>query len=640
MRSERLWRGFSLKATELYFSAFKEGVTPDRSLNLAQWSDENIILAARNAAEPGPYRISRTPFWIEVAEALSPSSPIQKVIVMKSAQIGFSQLMFNWIGFCAATTPAPILLVQPTTELAERVSKQRIASLIEETDVLRNLVSPDKAKSTGNTILLKEFGSGAILLITGANSPVGLRSMPVRFVALDEASAYPLDVGGEGSAIALAEKRTATFKRKKILIGSTPTVKDADITEAEFLRTDQRRYFVPCPHCGGIQCLQWKNIIWNNDDPETARYRCEHCQSEIHEYQKREMLENGFWQATAPAESERVRGYHISALYSPWMTWAEIVREFLDSKHDAPRLKTWVNTILGETFEEEYSAKVGAHELMQRCEEYEPGMAPAGVMVVTAGVDVQDNRVAIKIKGWGKDEESWLISYQEIMGDPGRPELWKQVENVLSQPIRHETHADLKVSAACIDSGGSFTHQVYLFCREHRAKNWLAIKGQSQRGKPAIGKASRVDVNWKGQTLKKGAEVFPVGSDTVKSIVYGRLKHNESGPGFLHFHSAVDVTYFEMLTAEKQTIRYVKGFPVKEWTKKAGARNEALDCEVYSFAALQFILNTMNRKTAWEQLAKRLVPKDQISPDKDTSGQNKSKQTSFIPKRRSFVNSW
>lgn len=628
------------RAEELYFSAFKAGITPDRVLNLAEWSNENIVLAARNAAEPGPYNINRTPFWIEVAEALSPSSPVQKVVVLKSAQIGFSQLMFNWIGFCAATTPAPILLVQPTTELAERVSKQRIASMIDETKVLRDLVSPDKAKTTGNTILLKEFGSGAILLITGANSPVGLRSMPIRFCALDETSSYPPDVGGEGSAIALAEKRTATFKRKKILIGSTPTIKDADVTEMEFLKTDQRRYFVPCPHCGGMQDLKWRNVIWTDNDPDTARYRCEHCGELIHEYQKREMLELGQWQATAESSDVKVRGYHISALYSPWMTWAEVVREFLDSKSDGPRLKTWVNTILGETFEAEFSAKVGAHELMQRAEDYEPGVAPAGVLICTAGVDVQDNRIAIKIKGWGKDEESWLISYQEILGDPAKPELWKQVQDVLSAPIKHETHGDLKIAAACIDSGGTFTHQTYLFCREHRSKNWLAIKGQSQRGKPAIGKASKVDVNFRGQTLKGGAEVFPVGSDTIKSVVYGRLKHNEPGPGFLHFHSGVDVTYFEMLTAEKQVIRYVKGFPIKEWTKKSGARNEALDCEVYAYAALQFILNQYNRKTVWDQLSKKLKPKNELESNSESTGQNKPKQANFKQPRRSFVNSW
>ncbi len=613
-------------------------------LNLAEWSNENIVLSARNAAEPGPYRIERTPFWIKVAEYLSPASPVQKVIVMKSAQVGFSQLMFNWIGFCAATTPAPILMVQPTTELAERVSKQRIASMIKETKALSEIVSDEKSRNSGNTILLKEFRSGAILLITGANSPVGLRSMPIRFVALDEASAYPADVGGEGSAIALAEKRTSTFKRKKILIGSTPTIAEADVTEQEFLRSDQQRYFVACPFCGGMQWLKFRQLKWVDNDPKTTRYECEHCQEHIEERHKLAMMqpENGAdWQPTAESSDPLTVGVHISALYSPWMTWVEVVKEFLEAKGDAPRLKTWTNVVLGETWSEEYQAKVGANELMQRAEDYDG--APAGVLIATAGVDVQPDRLEYSVYGFGDGEEAWHISHDVIMGDPTRPEIWNQLEAALLRPIPHETAGEIKIRAAAIDTGGHNTHDVYNFVRSRgRQRNWFGVKGQSQKNKPAIGRPSKVDVNYRGQLMKSGAEVYPVGSDTIKDVIYGRLKHNEPGPGYFHFPTTAKIDYFEQLTSEKKVTRYVKGFPVREWTKKAGQRNEALDCAVYAYAVLQFIVNQYDKKTVWEQFKKRLnsVHKPLIEGNSDNSGQNKPKQNRINRPGKGFVNSW
>jgi phage terminase large subunit GpA-like protein len=624
----------------VYSPAFIDGLQPDPDLTVAEWSNNHRILSQKASAEPGPYRIERTPYLKEIADCLSPSSPIQRVVFMKSAQIGASELGFNWIGYVMHSCPGPMMMVQPTTDLAEKISKQRIASMIEETPVLQHLIS-NKARDTGNTVLVKEF-YGGILVITGANSPVGLRSMPVRFLFCDEVDSYPADVGGEGDPVSLAEKRTKTYSvRKKIFITSTPKIKDASRIEAEYLLSDQRRFFVPCPHCGTMQWLQWKQLVWTNDDPQTARYKCEHCETLIEERHKTAMLSHGEWRATNQS-SGVTAGFHISALYSPvgWESWPQVVEQFLKAKGDAPLLKTFVNTILGESWEEEYAAKMGAGDLQARAEDYELGTAPSGVLLLTAGVDVQDNRLAVKITGWGREEEQWVISYQEIMGDPSRPEVWRQLEEHLNAPVPHATHADMKIRAAAIDSGGHHTHEVYQFTRFHRAQHWIAVKGSNQRAQPAISKPRKVDVNFKGQALKRGAELYLVGTDTVKSVIYGRLKHNQPGPGYVHFSQDLEPEFYEQLTAEKQVIKYVRGFPIKEWVKKAGQRNEVLDCAVYSYAALQFVMTRHNRKTFWDQMEKALVPKANLESDSNKEGQNRANQVKIAPKRKGFVSSY
>jgi phage terminase large subunit GpA-like protein len=369
---------------QIYIDSFIKGIRPDEDLGVGQWAERYRFLSQKGAAEPGPYRLSRTPYLRGIADELSQSSPIQRVVFMKPVQVGASELMFTWLGSVMHATPGPCMLVQPTTDLMEKVSKQRIASMIEETPVLRELIGPEKSKTSGQTVLLKEF-PGGVLSMVGANSPVGLRSMPVRFLGLDEVDAYPHDVGGEGDPVSLAEKRTTTFARRKIFITSTPTTKDHSRIEIEYEKSDQRRYFVPCPHCGTLQWLKFKQLVWVNDDPSTTVYKCEHCQEFIPERYKTQMMEDGQWQATAPGDS-KTAGFHLNALYSPigWTSWATIVDEFINSKGDAPKLKTWVNTILGETWEEEFAAKVGAGALQERAEDYQSGFAPAGVLIVTA----------------------------------------------------------------------------------------------------------------------------------------------------------------------------------------------------------------------------------------------------------------
>lgn len=622
----------------VYRSSFIEGLTPDPDLNVSQWADEYRMLSQKASAEPGRWRTDRTPYLREIMDCLSPHSPIQRVVFQAGAQVGKTETGNNWTGYVIDMAPGPMMLVQPTVDTAKRLSKQRLAPMIEETPRLKAKIADSRSRDSGNTMMVKEF-PGGVMVVTGANSAVGLRSMPVRYLFLDEVDGYPADLDGEGDPVQLAERRTTTFARRKIFMCSTPTVKDHSRIEREYVASDQRRFFIPCPHCGEFQWLKWAQLKWDDGDPTTAHYVCEHNGCIVEEHHKTDFLSKGEWRATATGDG-RTAGFHLSSLYSPlgWKSWAEIVAEFIAAKGDPPLLKTWVNTILGETWEDEIAAKVGAGDLLDRVEFYQPNVAPASVLAITCGIDVQDNRFAVTQIGWTRDEECFVLSHQEIFGDLSKPDVWAQLTNVITTPVEHEIYEPMPISATCIDSGGHFTHEVYAFAREHRAHHVMAIKGQSQKNKPIIGRPTKVDLNVKRHTLKNGAEVWPVGTDTAKSTIYSRLKLNEPGAGFIHFHADLEPEYFQQLTAERLQTRYLRGFPVREWVKKPGARNEALDTFVYSLAAMQALYMRFNRKTIWDQLEKRAVPKE-VKPAKAQVLPKQAPRRS-VSKPSSFVTNW
>jgi phage terminase large subunit GpA-like protein len=616
-------------------AAFMDGLRPEQALTVSEWADKHRRLSSKASAEPGRWRTSRTPYLREPMDCLSTTSPVQRVVMMFAAQTGKTESGSNWLGYVIASAPGPMLLVQPTVEMAKRLSKQRLEGLISETPVLAEKIAPARARDSGNTMFSKEF-PGGMMLLTGANSATGLRSTPCRYIFCDEVDAFPTDVDGEGDPVSLAEKRATTFARRKILLTSTPTVKDFSRIEAEYQRSDQRRFYVPCPSCGAMQWLKWPQLRWDNNDPGTASYECEHCKERFAEIHKPAMLRQGEWRATAPSDG-KTAGFHLSGLYSPlgWLSWADMVDDFLRAKADAPMLKSFVNTRLAETWEEDFASKVSADALLERCEPYAAGKVPDGAVMVTIGVDVQGgggsagDRLAVSVWAWGRDEEGWLIDHQEIHGDPCRPEVWKQLDVLVLHEWEHASGGKLRADAVAIDSGGHATAEVYQYARERMAQGVIAIKGQSQRGKPPIGKASKVDLSANGRTLKRGAQVFPVGSDTIKTTLFGRLKHNEVGGGYLHFHAQTGSEYFEQLTAEKQALRYVKGFPVREWVKKPSARNEALDCLVYAYAALHRMYQRYDRRSIWDQLQRRLEG-GEVTPAKPRLRSTQAASSAFI----------
>ena len=588
-------------------TALMDGLRPEQALTVSEWADKHRRLSSKASAEPGPWRTNRTPYLREPMDCLSSNSSVQRVVMMFAAQTGKTEAGANWLGYVIDHAPGPMLLVQPTVEMAKRLSKQRLESLITETPVLAEKIAPSRSRDSGNTMFAKDF-PGGMMLLTGSNSATGLRSTPCRYIFCDEIDAFPSDVDGEGDPVSLAEKRATTFARRKILLTSTPTVKDFSRIEAEYERSDQRRFYVPCPCCSVMQWLKWPQLKWENNDPATAAYECDVCHERFAEIHKPAMLRKGEWRATAPSNG-KTAGFHLSGLYSPlgWLSWADMVDDFLRAKADAPMLKSFVNTRLAETWEEDFASKVSADGLLERCEHYEAAMVPEGGLALTVGVDVQDNRLAISVWAWGREEEGWLLDHQEIYGDPSRQELWKQLDEVVLREWPHAVGPAMRPDVVAIDSGGHFTAEVYQYARERARQGVVAIKGQSQRGKPPIGKGSKVDVNHQGRTLKRGAVVYMVGGDTVKTTLFGRLKHSEQGAGFLHFHMGTTGEYFEQLTAEKQVLRYNRGgFPTREWVKKPSARNEALDCLVYAYAAMNLMYQRFDRRTIWDQLEKRL----------------------------------
>jgi phage terminase large subunit GpA-like protein len=612
-----------LKLERAAYQAFK----PPEKLTLSEWADRYAFLSAESSAEGG--RWHTLPYQKGIMDAIT-DPKVEQVTVMKSARVGYSKILNHTIAFHIHQDPCPIMLVQPTIEDAQGYSKEEIAPMLRDTPCLRGLVSESKAKDGANTILQKQFPGGTLSMV-GANSPRGFRRVSRRVVLFDEVDGYPLSAGAEGDQIKLGIRRTEYYWNRTIVAGSTPTVKDFSRVERMFLQTDQRRYFVPCPDCGHMQYLKWPNIKWRDGDPETASYCCEKCGVWIPHSKKRWMVERGEWRSTAPGNGKHV-GFHIWAAYSysPNATWPNLVEEFLDAKNDAEQLKTFVNTVLGETWEDEYASKVGADSLLERAAEetYQQYVPPAEVLALTIGCDVQDDRLSLSVWGWGREEEGWLIDRVKIYGSPSRPEVWKQLDEILQKPYVNEAGEEVKVMCCAIDSGGHHTQEVYQYSRERAAMGVIAIKGMSQKGKPPLGKATKVDVDYKGKALKKGAQLFPVGVDTVKSLLFGRLKHNEPGAGYLHFFPTIGTDYFEELTAEKQILRFRNGYPERVWVKKSQAPNEALDEMNYAYAALHRLYQKMDRRTIWDQLERR--------------GDEKPKRVraAAATPKRSFVKQW
>ena len=611
-----------------------EGFRPPEKLTLSEWADRYAFLSAESSAEAG--RWHTLPYQKGMMDAVTDPS-VEQITVMKSARVGYTKMINHAIGYHCHQDACPIMVVQPTVEDAQGYSKEEIAPMLRDTPVLRGLVSEAKAKDGGNTILQKNFPGGTLSLV-GANSPRGFRRVSRRVVLFDEVDGYPASAGSEGDQIKLGIKRTEYYWNRKIIAGSTPTVKDFSRIERMFGESDQRRYYVPCPDCGHMQYLKWGNIKWIDNDPETAAYACENCGVLIPHAKKRWMVERGEWRATAPGNGKHA-GFHIWAAYSysPNARWADLVSEFLDAKSNPEQLRVWINTTLGETWSDDYSTSLSAEAMLDRCEDYQEGVLPAGVLAVTIGVDVQGGggtlgeRLAISVWGWGRKEEAWLIQYTEIGGDPTRAEVWQQLDEFVTRRWPHELGGSLKADFTAVDSGGLATAEVYQYARERRAQGVIAIKGQSQRNKPPIGKPTRVDINARGKSIKRGAVLYPVGGDTIKNTLFGRLRHAEPGEGYLHFHSTTGEEFFQMLTAEKQAVKFRNGFPERVWVKKPGARNESIDCLTYAYAALQLLYRKFDRRTIWDQLERRLE-----EPEKAPLRSRKAAANSA----GSFVNNW
>ncbi|MBF0147278.1 MAG: phage terminase large subunit family protein [Magnetococcales bacterium] len=608
-----------------YGIKFKLGLKPESLLTVSAWADRHRMLSSVASGEPGLWRTARTPYLKEIMDCLSSSSPVERVVFMKGAQLGGTEAGLCWMGYVIHHAPGPMLMVQPTVEMAKRYSKQRVGPLIDSSPDIRDLVKPARSRDSGNTVLGKEF-PGGILLMTGANSAAGLSSMPMRYLFLDEVDRYPGDVNNEGDPVALAIQRTVTFTNRKILMVSTPTNKGFSRIEAAYAESDQRQYWVPCPFCGEMQVLEWKQVRWPKDQRDQAVYYCIHCTIAIQNYQKGWMLERGQWIARNP-DAGRIAGFHLSSLYSPhgWTSWADIAIEHGQVFRDPPRLKVWMNTKLGETWEES-AEQLDGEGLMARREVFGVYL-PAGIVILTAGIDVQDDRLEIEIVGWGRDEESWSVDYRILWGDPSGPAVWKDLDDLLRRPWSHARQMpDLHIRAAAVDTGGHNTQTAYAFCRARQDRRIWAIKGKGGMGLPIWPRRPT-------RNNKVRVPLFTVGVDAAKEAIYSRLRLKVPGPGYCHFPSDRDAEWFRQLTAERVSTRYVKGRPIREWKKKDSDRNEGLDCRVYAMSALQGLV-AMGLQLNKE--ADRILE----MPLKDVDGKPLSKPVRRQPQRQVFYSPW
>lgn len=571
---------------------FNSGLLPDQRLTVSEWADAYRQLSSKASAEPGRWKTSRTPYLKEIMDSLSPTSPVERIAFMKGAQVGGTECGNNWIGFVIHHSPGPMITVLPTGDMAERTSKQRIAPLIEATPELAELVNPARSRDSGNTLLSKEF-RGGILIMTGANSATGLRSMPARYIFMDEVDAYPGDVDGEGDPVGLAEARARTFARRKIFMVSTPKISGSSRIEREYLSSDQRKYFVPCPHCGHKQHLEFERLRWNKGDPSSVYYECAECSGQILEHHKTEMfdLENGAeWIPTAESSDGKTVGYHISGLYSPvgWLSWEQIARDWESAQGSIESIKRFKNTVLGEAWVEKGDVPQW-ESLYQRAEDYIK--APFGVLFLTAGVDVQKDRLEVSVYGWGRKRHKWRIEHKIIHGDTSRDAVWSELTEYLDSEFEHQSGASLRLLKIAIDTGYA-TERVYRYIRDKRDSRVLAIKGV-QRGSSLVGLPRAVGATKQGKKARFGIKLYSVTGPMAKEELYSDLQKvievSEDGEvmypsGYVHFNKD-DGEFFKQICSEQLVTRKNRsGYQVTEWQKMRD-RNEALDCFVYARAA-------------------------------------------------------
>lgn len=576
-------------ASNIVEDAYRRGANPDPSLTVSEWADTHRQLSSVSSPEPGQWRTSRTPYLRDIMDALSVSSHYQEIVFMKGSQIGGTEVINNSIGYSIDCSPGPMLYVLPTEQIAKDFSKTRIDPLIEESPALSRKVKKARSRDSGNTTLLKEFDGGFLSMI-GANSGAALRGKPIRRLWLDEVDAFPGNVGGEGDPVNLAVVRTRNFsKRRKIFFNSSPLVRGKSRIENLFLNSDQRRYFVPCPSCAHMQIITFQKLKWDTDRPETVRMICEACSEPIYNHDKEEMLANGEWRPTAKTENRLRIGFHLSALYSPvgWFTWEEAVRQFLESKNNREQLQIFINTILGETWEEKGEAEW--EQIYYRREDYQRNIIPQRAFVLTAAIDVQKDRIEAEIVAWGRRKESWSIDHRVFPGSHSDPRTWKFVDDMLNESFKHESGIEIPIRLLAADSGYA-TQDVYNWARKYPISRVIVVKGGPPSMTTMLAPPKAVDVMLNGKKISRSLKVWLVGGSLIKSELYSWLRQprpedgDDFPQGYCHFPD-YEEEYFKQLAGEY--LRSVKSAGGVRWEwSKLRERNEALDLRVYNRAAV------------------------------------------------------
>ena len=562
---------------------------------------------------------------------------VHDVVIKSSAQVGKTLILKAVVGFYIHQDPAPILLLQPTVEMAEAFSKDRLDPMIRDTPVLRGKVKEAKSRDSGNTIRHKRFPGGHITL-AGANSPASLASRPIRIVLGDEIDRYPASAGTEGDPVNLAKKRTTTFWNRKHVWVSTPGNEGTSRIDAAWKNSDQRHYLVPCPHCGHYHKLEWVNVIFEEGKPETARMSCPGCGELFDDSSKPRMLKAGRWEASEAFNG--TAGFHLNELYSPWKTWAEVVKDYEDAKGHTEQLKTFVNTSLGETYAETGEAPE-SQRLYDKREQYKTNTVPAGVVFLTMGVDVQKDRLEMEIVGWCRDKSNFSIDYRVIVGDTETPEPWAELAKVIQiEQWESDTGPTIPLRYTAIDSGYRTTI-VYDFCRKMGMARCAPTKGMDNQAM-VISAPRSIDRRKDGKSIR-GIKLYGVGVGVCKSELYSwlRMDKDESGqapPGYCHFPE-YEQRFFKELTSEQLMLQVDKrGFTKSVWMKTAGVRNEPLDCRVYARAAAAIVGIDRWKEKDWDALTAqkaKATPKPKAATEAPPQPQQEQPRPQAKPRKRS-----
>lgn len=568
---------------------------PAPHLTVSEWAERFRQLSKEGSAEPGRWRNARTPYLVEIMDAIS-DPEVEEIAVMKAAQVGYTQgIIGNTIGYFIDQDPSDILVVQPADGDAEGFSKEKLAPMIRDTPRLAMRIN-DSAR---DTILFKRF-SGGTLSITGATSPKGLRRRSARILLFDEVDGYPDSAGSEGDPVTLARKRADTFWNRKIILGSTPTIKGRSRIEKAFLASDQRYWHVPCPHCGVEQVLKWGGpdkpygIKWENDDPSTTYYLCEANACVIEAHHQDSMIPCGRWVPSKPGAP--VRGYHMPAFISLFdgAQWPRLVAQWLAAKNDPSELVVFVNTVLAETWEEK--TEVTDPAVLEARREIYPAEVPAGVGVLTASVDVQGDRLEFLVKGWGVGEESWDIAHHRIHGDIEKGEVWQTLESLRVKGYRHESGQILRIERMFVDAGYRLD-LVAGYVKGKELQGVYALHGDEGRKKELLRRPTRPN--------KYGIKAWTVAVDMFKDVLFRRLSSQRPGPGYMHFGPATttggDAEYFAQFGRERRK---------KNGGFEATGRNEAVDLNAYCIAALHTIPNIKEQLPAYVTRANEPPPEE------------------------------
>lgn len=592
--------------------AAARALEPDPNLSIDEWSDRYMIIPKSTGSnEAGPYRTSRTPHARVVMEALSDAHPCKRVVVMGASQMLKTQVGLNWFMASIHQSPSNFLWLVPTGKLQKRAAS-RIDKTIAAIPQIRERVAKPHSRDSNNNNDIKEYVGGALYLAT-AGAAANLSELSVRRVLFDEIDRAMANVGGEGDPAELAEARQTTFERnRKTYYPSSPTIEGESIIEALFKRGTQREALAECIHCGHAQPLEFDRLI-ASEDGKRAMYPCAECGGLHEEGDKTRMFARGLWTDGRPGDGE-TESFTISALFLPygWIPWVSLMRQYALAKAKLEEgseeaMIVFYNTRLAKCW-----ARSKEHtrydQLMNRAEDYRLGTVPAGGLILTAAIDTQAYRLELKVVAWGPDMESWVVDYQVIHGSPSEVETWAKADEILKGRYRHASGAMLSISAAFVDSGGSATQDVYNFCAPRKRRNIFAVKGHSRPNRPILsGKPTMVDINWRGKTEKRGAQLWLVGPDTAKDYLHARWPRTQ-GPGAVHFSKDLPESYFKGLTAEFRTYGYKQGRKVSWWEQKKGEANEPLDLMNYNLAAAYFLGLHKKTEHGWQTLRDRLVP--------------------------------